>query len=227
MVQPVLRDEADSRKHDSVFVERQAELNESASKMPKGVSGVFPYLMEINTGHIHPWSKALADRSDLVVGCYDLSGSFDPADADPHYDPQGVYAANERRGRIETVAPQTAAERKAADAAAKKKLREEIEAEIRLEMEAKYGPALVESEVVDAPPAVVTAPPATAKTTKGSRKPATAQPTSAAVTEVVAPAEPVVVVAPEPEQVANPNIMDAFGGGSDDLDAAFEDAMRG
>ena len=200
MVQPVLGYEADARRNDSVFAERQAELSESASKMPKPIAGVFPYLMEITTGHIHPWSKALSERSDLVVGCYDLSGSFDPDDADPHYDPQGVYAASERRGRVATVAPQTAAERKAADAAEKKKLREEIEAQVRKEMEAQYGkPA---QEVEEEP---------TAKPAKPKRKPATAKP--------AAPVE--AVVEPTPE------IADEVAADTPTLEDAFEDAMRG
>jgi len=77
MVQAVSRDEERSRRHDSVFVEREAELEQMASKMPRPV-GRFPYLMEIKTGIVHPWNEGMADRSDLVVGCYNLQGSQNP-----------------------------------------------------------------------------------------------------------------------------------------------------
>jgi hypothetical protein len=145
-----------------------------------------------------------------------------------------VYAANERRTRVQTVAPQTAAERKAADAAANKKLREELELEIRAEMEAKYGPEVKTAEVVEAPPATVAAPAPAVKGAKGGKKaaPVVVAPVVESVqpVPVVESVQPVPVVepVPAPEQSAdNPNIMDAFGEGGDDLDAAFEDAMRG
>lgn len=205
MVQPISRDESDARKHDSVFSARQVELEESASNRPQGITGNFPYVMEITTGHIHPFSTALAARSDLVVGCYDLSGSFDPADADPYYDPQGVYSANERRSRVQTVAPQTAADRRAADATTRKQLRAELEAEVRAELEAKYAAAPVATPVKK----------------RGGNKSVPA--TALGATQVVPTME-----APVPESQP---IMEAptaeVEEGTAGLDTAFEDAMRG
>lgn len=88
MVQHVSRAEEFERSNSSVFAERQEELDAMATKMPKRITGQFPYLMEIRTGVIHPFTESLAERSDLVVGCYNLDGSMDPNDADPYYDPQ-------------------------------------------------------------------------------------------------------------------------------------------
>ena len=97
MVQHVSRAEEFERSNSSVFAERQEELDAMATKMPKRITGQFPYLMEIRTGVIHPFTESLAERSDLVVGCYNLDGSMDPNDADPYYDPQAEAISAARR----------------------------------------------------------------------------------------------------------------------------------
>ena len=105
MVQPVSRAEELERSSSSVFAERQEELEAMADKMPKRVAGQFPYLMEKNTGVIHPYTEAMAERSDLVIGCYNLEGSRNPDDADPYYNPQAIVMREERARRVESVGP--------------------------------------------------------------------------------------------------------------------------
>ena len=126
-----------SNSSEGVFAARDAELRDTVKNMPVPISVECPYLMEIATGYVHPYTKSMAERSDLVVPCYTLQGSMDPADADPLYDPQSDYTREERRQQIKMAPPQTAAEKKAAAAAAEKALRAKIEAEVRAKVEAE------------------------------------------------------------------------------------------
>lgn len=250
MVQPVLRDEADSRRHDSVFAEREEELNNS--KMPPVLKGRFPYVMEKATGYIHPWSKDLAARSDLVIGCYNLEGSLDPADAVVDYDPQGVAMREQRGLRVATVPPEDAATRKAADAAKRKQLRqqeedrlrqevlqemadegetpEEMKARLRAEVEAQVRDELkveLKQELTETAPVVEVSVPAVETTenpaptlTKAQQKAADAKAAKAAKETV----EPVKVeqTASVPEQAgSDANSTQA------ELDAEFDKVMKG
>ncbi|EFA1526598.1 TPA: hypothetical protein ACU6F1_004362 [Escherichia coli] len=132
MVTAVTHDEADIR-NEGILAERQAELDTLATKMPKPIPGRPPYLMEKATGIIHPFSDGLAQRSDLVVACYNLQGSMNPADANPDYDPQGITIAEERQRRLRDLPPGNVAEMKASlsdeIAAIRAKMLEEIELE--------------------------------------------------------------------------------------------------
>lgn len=119
MVQAVTRSEQISRT--SIFNERDLELAQMASKMPRPIEGNPPYLMEKATGYVHPYTAQMAERSDLVVACYTVDGSFDPEDADPDYDPSGVKAQIEYSRRLGNVPPQSVAELKAQQVAEAKK----------------------------------------------------------------------------------------------------------
>ena len=240
MVQAVSRDEERSRRHDSVFVEREAELEQMASKMPRSV-GTFPYLMEIKTGVVHPWSEGMAERSDLVVGCYNLQGSQNPEDADPNYNPQRAAIRGEQlRKRVETVAPRTISEQKAHDAEVEGRLRRKLEAEHEATLEAERerirAELLAEMSQTQEPPVevthnnmdnngvvdpapVVVAPPiepvVPAKVDKKAGNKGNKGKTDAAPAPVTEPVTPVV------QADAN-----TAGNGIDDLDAAFEEAMK-
>lgn len=73
------------------FEEREADLRRQGAHIPEPVSMSFPFLKEKATGVVHPWSEPMAERNDLVVGCYNLDGSEDPADAPDGYDPTALH----------------------------------------------------------------------------------------------------------------------------------------
>ena len=144
MVAAVKHDDEDIR-NEGILADRQAELDALATNMPKPVPGRPPYLMEKSSGIIHPYSEGLAQRSDLVVACYNLQGSMDPADANPDYDPQGITIAEERSRRLRDLPPENIAEVKASLAseisAMRAKMLEEIELErdaLRADMQVEY-----------------------------------------------------------------------------------------
>lgn len=236
MASPVSRAEELERSNNSVFSERQEELEAMADKMPKRLAGQFPFLMEIRTGVIHPYTESLAERSDLVIGCYNLEGSNNPEDGDPYYDPQASTMRNERRARVEKVGPANAAEAKAAAAAERGEIRRQvlaeetdriraeetarIRAELLAEMAANPAPAPA-PEVAPAPAPEVAPTPAPApapvkqkpKSTKGkAADKATADAGTGPGTEADAVAD---------DAGAGNNITEA-----DDLAKAFEQAMK-
>ncbi|EFN7975592.1 hypothetical protein [Escherichia coli] len=144
MVAAVTHNEAEIR-NEGILAERQAELEAVATNMPKPIPGRPPYLMEKSSGIIHPYSEGLAQRSDLVIACFNLQGSQNPADADPEYDPQGIAVAEERHRRLRDLPPENPAEIKASLADEITKMRaqmlEELElerAEMRADMKAEY-----------------------------------------------------------------------------------------
>lgn len=229
MVQPVSRAEELERSSSSVFAERQEELEAMADKMPKRVAGQFPYLMEKNTGVIHPYTEAMADRSDLVIGCYNLEGSRNPDDADPYYNPQAIVMREERARRVESVGPRNAAEAKAAAAEETGRIRREERARAEAELEERLASErermrqelLAELQPAPAPEETQT----TEK--KAAAKKGSAKKGAAAKKEQAAPAAPTEPTAPETpavEQVADTQATDA--GGEPDLNAAFQAAME-
>ena len=229
MVQPVSRAEELERSSSSVFAERQEELEAMADKMPKRVAGQFPYLMEKNTGVIHPYTEAMAERSDLVIGCYNLEGSRNPDDADPYYNPQAIVMREERARRVESVGPRNAAEAKAAAAEETGRIRREERARAEAELEERLAAErermrrelLAELQPAPAPEETQT----TEK--KAAAKKGSAKKGAAAKKEQAAPAAPAEQAAPETpavEQVADTQATDA--GGEPDLNAAFQAAME-
>lgn len=72
----------------ALFEEQNRDLQQRGVHMPKPL-GYTPFLKEIATGYVYPYNPRMADRSDLVIGCYNLEGSTNPADADPtKYNPK-------------------------------------------------------------------------------------------------------------------------------------------
>lgn len=230
MASPVSRAEELERSNNSVFSERQEELEAMADKMPKRLAGQFPFLMEIRTGVIHPYTESLAERSDLVIGCYNLEGSNNPEDGDPYYDPQASTMRNERRARVEKVGPANAAEAKAAAAAERGEIRRQvlaeetdriraeetdrIRAELLAEMAANPAPAPA-PEVATAPAPEVAPAPAKQKS-KSTKGKAADKVTADAGTGTGAEAD-----AAADDAGAGNNITEA-----DDLAKAFEQAMK-
>lgn len=217
MVQAVMKDEARSRQHDSIFAEREAELDAVASKMPKSV-GEFPYLMEINSGVIHPWTRSMSERSDLVVGCYNLDGSQNPEDADPSYNPNRPAIRGDKiRQRVKQVAPKTAAEQKAYEAGIEGRLRREMEAKLDEEREKirREVIAELEAKITDSK-----------QNTKGKKK---QKETKEKQQEEVVQQEPAADLnivdgrLVEDESFNTQNITEVF---DTDLNAAFEEAMK-
>lgn len=136
MSAPVMKRETEERRHTSVFAERESELERNAARMPRPLEGEYPFLMGIKDGVIYPYTREMAERSDLVVGCYNLEGSQDPEDWERGYDPRAVESEAEKRAkRITEVKGVSAAERKAWEAAERKRIREELEADLRAKME--------------------------------------------------------------------------------------------
>ena len=219
MVQHVSRAEEFERSNSSVFAERQEELDAMATKMPKRITGQFPYLMEIRTGVIHPFTESLAERSDLVVGCYNLDGSMDPNDADPYYDPQALAMQGERLRRVNTVGPRTVAEQKAAQAEAISAARREERAKAEAEFEERLARELAKRGT----PAAEEAKPAAPQ--KASPKSQSKKAKSQVADAPKAEAEPKAEVAPAPADTQG----DA-GAGEDnsatDLNQAFQEAMK-
>lgn len=228
MVQPVSRAEELERSSSSVFAERQEELEAMADKMPKRVAGQFPYLMEKNTGVIHPYTEAMAERSDLVIGCYNLEGSRNPDDADPYYNPQAIVMREERARRVESVGPRNAAEAKAAAAEETGRIRREERARAEAELEERLAAErerMRQELLAELQPAP--APEETQATEKKAAKKGSAKKGAAAKKEQAAPAAPAEPAAPETpavEQVADTQATDA--GGEPDLNAAFQAAME-
>lgn len=223
MVQPVSRAEELERSSSSVFAERQEELEAMADKMPKRVAGQFPYLMEKNTGVIHPYTEAMAERSDLVIGCYNLEGSRNPDDADPYYNPQAIVMREERARRVESVGPRNAAEAKAAAAEETGRIRREERARAEAELEERLAAErerMRQELLAELQPAP--APEETQTTEKGSAKKGAAAKKEQAAP--AAPAEPAAPETPAVEQVADTQATDA--GGEPDLNAAFQAAME-
>lgn len=230
MVQPVSRAEELERSNSSVFAERQEELEAMADKMPKRVVGQFPYLMEKNTGVIHPYTEAMAERSDLVIGCYNLEGSRNPEDADPYYNPQAIVMREERARRVESVGPRNAAEAKAAAAEETGRIRREERARADTELEERLAaererirqevlaemqqpaPAQNEPQTTEKKPAAKNG---------GAKKGAAAKKDQATTDAPEAPAAP---DTPAVEQVADTQATEA--GGEPDLNAAFQAAME-
>lgn len=229
MVQPVSRAEELERSNSSVFAERQEELEAMADKMPKRVVGQFPYLMEKNTGVIHPYTEAMAERSDLVIGCYNLEGSRNPEDADPYYNPQAIVMREERARRVESVGPRNAAEAKAAAAEETGRIRREERARAEAELEERLAAErermrqelLAELQPAPAPEETQTTEKKTAAKKGSAKKGAAAKKEQAAP---AAPAEPAAPETPAVEQVADTQATDA--GGEPDLNAAFQAAME-
>lgn len=229
MVQPVSRAEELERSSSSVFAERQEELEAMADKMPKRVAGQFPYLMEKNTGVIHPYTDAMAERSDLVIGCYNLEGSRNPDDADPYYNPQAIVMREERARRVESVGPRNAAEAKAAAAEETGRIRREERARAEAELEERLASErerMRQELLAELQPAPT---PEETQTTekKAAAKKGSAKKGAAAKKEQAAPAAPTEPTAPETpavEQVADTQATDA--GGEPDLNAAFQAAME-
>lgn len=170
MSAPVMKRETEERRHTSVFAERESELERNAARMPRPLEGEYPFLMGIKDGAIYPYTREMAERSDLVVGCYNLEGSQDPEDWERGYDPRAVESEAEKRAkRITEVKGVSAAERKAWEAAERKRIREELEADLRAKMEkeiraemANKGKGKVEPEPTE-PAKAPTAKKATAK----------------------------------------------------------------
>lgn len=226
MASPVSRAEELERSNNSVFSERQEELEAMADKMPKRLTGQFPFLMEIRTGVIHPYTESLAERSDLVIGCYNLEGSNNPEDGDPYYDPQASTMRNERRARVEKVGPANAAEAKAAAAAERGEIRRQvlaeetdriraeetarIRAELLAEMAANPAPAPAPEVAPTPAPAPVKQKPKSTKSKAADK--ATADAGTDTGTEAGAIAD---------DAGAGDNITEA-----DDLAKAFEQAMK-
>lgn len=212
MVQPISREEELQRSGDDVFAERQKELEDMADKMPKRIVGDFPYLMEKNTGVVHPYSDAMAERSDLVIGCYNLQGSRNPEDVDPDYDPRGMRMRNERVHRVQSVGPQNAAERKAAAAEElgriRREEREKAAAEFDARMEAERerirAEILAEQQSGLDVPEEKKVKPAAAKKARGKATKVPSPPPAAIVDtqEPLVPQEPAL----EPEEV--PSVTD-------------------
>lgn len=231
MVQPVSRAEELERSSSSVFAERQEELEAMADKMPKRVVGQFPYLMEKNTGVIHPYTEAMAERSDLVIGCYNLEGSRNPDDADPYYNPQAIVMREERARRVESVGPRNAAEAKAAAAEETGRIRREERARVDAVLEERLATErdrirqelLAEMQPTPAPvqdEPQTTEKKATAK--KGSARKGEVTKRDQATT--AAPEAPAAPETPSVEQVADTQATEA--GGEPDLNAAFQAAMK-
>lgn len=234
MASPVSRAEELERSNNSVFSERQEELEAMADKMPKRLAGQFPFLMEIRTGVIHPYTESLAERSDLVIGCYNLEGSNNPEDGDPYYDPQASTMRNERRARVEKVGPANAAEAKAAAAAERGEIRRQvlaeeadriraeetdrIRAELLAEMAANPAPAPA-PEVAPVPaPEVAPAPAPAKQKSKSTKGKAADKATADAGTGTGTEAD---AAATADDAGAGNNITEA-----DDLAKAFEQAMK-
>ena len=136
MSAPVMKRETEERRHTSVFAERESDLERNTARMPRPLEGEYPFLMGIKDGAIYPYTREMAERSDLVVGCYNLEGSQDPEDWERGYDPRAVESEAEKRAkRITEVKGVSAAERKAWEAAERKRIREELEADLRAKME--------------------------------------------------------------------------------------------
>lgn len=226
MVQPVSRAEELERSSSSVFAERQEELEAMADKMPKRVAGQFPYLMEKNTGVIHPYTEAMAERSDLVIGCYNLEGSRNPDDADPYYNPQAIVMREERARRVESVGPRNAAEAKAAAAEETGRIRREerarAEAELEERLAAERERMRQELQPAPAPEETQTTEKKAAAAKKGSAKKGAAAKKEQATT--AAPEAPAAPETPAVEQVADTQATEA--GGEPDLNAAFQAAME-
>ena len=56
-------------------------------KIEESVPRTFPYLQELATGFIHPYTDNLAQHGDSVRGVYNLQGSTNPDDRDDGYNP--------------------------------------------------------------------------------------------------------------------------------------------
>lgn len=153
-------DRNDASRHDSLFQDRQHELEQTADSMPRPVSPEFPYLMEKNTGVVHPYVPTLAARGDLVIGCYTLSGSRNPADKDPNYDPQSVYSRQEMLDRVNAQPARTMADQRAELA--------EREANLEREIQRRVDEKLKAAQDVEVAPAA----PAKPKTKRAAAKPA-------------------------------------------------------
>lgn len=243
MVQPVSRAEELERSNSSVFAERQEELDAMADKMPKRIVGQFPYLMEKNTGVIHPYTDAMAERSDLVIGCYNLEGSRNPDDADPYYNPQAVIMRGERARRVESVGPRNAAEEKAAVAEEVGRIRREERARAEAELEERLAAErdrmrqelLAELQASPAPDGVSTTE-VEAAVKKGSGKGGGGKRGAAVKEKQAAPVVAGLPIAPEsPEVVESPehtmagpdgDIQVTTADDDPDLNAAFLAAME-
>lgn len=243
MVQPVSRAEELERSNSSVFAERQEELDAMADKMPKRIVGQFPYLMEKNTGVIHPYTEAMAERSDLVIGCYNLEGSRNPDDADPYYNPQAVIMRGERARRVESVGPRNAAEAKAAAAEEVGRIRREERARAEAELEERLTAErermrqelLAELQAAPAPDGVSTTE-MDAAVKKGRGKKSGSKRGAAAQGEQavpVAPESPGVVESPEVSEAPETPVVGQEGDvqvttadDDSDLNAAFLAAME-
>lgn len=184
MSAPVMKRETEERRHTSVFAERESELERNAARMPRPLEGEYPFLMGIKDGAIYPYTREMAERSDLVVGCYNLEGSQDPEDWERGYDPRAVESEAEKRAkRITEVKGVSAAERKAWEAAERKRIREELEADLRAKMEKEIraemtnkGKGKVEPEPTE---------PAKAPTDKPAKKATAKKPSTTKNTTVV------------------------------------------
>lgn len=233
MVQPVSRNEELERSSNSVFSARQEELEAMADKMPARLNGRFPYLMEKSTGVIHPYTEAMAERSDLVIGCYNLEGSRNPEDADPYYDPQAIVMREDRLRRIEELPPQSAAEVRAQAAETAGRIRREereradAELEQRLEGERERIRQELLAEMAGntaAPAEVATEKKAATKGAKGGKGGKAAKAKDTAQPEAKPPVEP--EAAQVADNASTPAPAEAGSGeNAGDLDAAFQQVM--
>lgn len=97
------------------------------------VPSEFPFLIEKATGVVYPYTPQMAERGDLVEGCYDLRGSKNPKDRPPNYDPMVAASIQRRQDAQKNVLPKNQAEMQARLIEAE----QQIEARIRAEYETR------------------------------------------------------------------------------------------
>lgn len=98
----------------ALFEEQNRDLKQRGVHMPTPL-GYTPFLKEISTGYVYPYNPRMADRSDLVIGCYNLEGSTNPEDADPTtYNPKTAELAPLKRRESHIPATQTQVKEEAA-----------------------------------------------------------------------------------------------------------------
>lgn len=112
-----------------------ADHPEFAKHMLPVISKKFPFLIEKNTGYVYPYTHRMAERSDLVEGCYDLLGSKDPNDRPKNYDPAVEKNIQRRQDAKRTVLPANQAEFQAKLL----ELKQQVEATVRAEYEQKFS----------------------------------------------------------------------------------------
>lgn len=112
-----------------------ADHPEFAKHVLPVIPKTFPFLIEKNTGYVYPYTARMAERSDLVEGCYDLRGSKDPNDRPKDYDPAVEKNIQRLQNAKRTVLPSNQAEFQAKLL----EVKQLVEAEVRAEYERKFS----------------------------------------------------------------------------------------